>query len=76
MNRRTVCPICLTSYSGDFRRVGSRCGDLSQRQRNNCVGRVMPVDDFLRAEWRSEVSTDPEVQRALDARAYGCWVER
>jgi len=64
-----VCPICLCCYS---RLAGTQCGDLSRGQVKNCVGRLIPVAEFLRAEWRTEPNDDPELQRALDARREGC----
>lgn len=52
--RWLVCPICECSYDG-VSRVGRRCGDLSHGQQRPCVGRLMPVADYRRAEWyRSE----------------------
>lgn len=53
MVTKTVCPICLTSYSAALRGPGRKCGDLSQGQQRNCVGRVMPVPEFMMAEWRT-----------------------
>jgi hypothetical protein len=56
-----VCPVCLRRYeqpadrdlSWPWRvRAGSRCGDLSDHQARPCVGRLMPIDDYRRAEWR------------------------
>ncbi len=46
-----ICPICLTGYSLIVR-SGSRCGDLAQGQKEPCVGRVIPKEEFDRAEWR------------------------
>jgi hypothetical protein len=44
-----------------IRRIGGRCGDLSQGQTGPCVGRLMPVEDYRRAEWRRMVE---EAKRA------------
>jgi hypothetical protein len=52
-SRRNVCPVCLCSYSDGWegKYAGGQCGDLSKNQKENCVGRLIPEDDFARAEW-------------------------
>ena len=59
--RRLVCPICRMTYGqrgrhvGDWPRLwrlGGLCRDLSQGQRRPCVGRLMPLEAYQRAEWR------------------------
>ena len=61
-----VCPVCLVSYSDGFfeKYAGSRCGDTSKDQKEPCVGRLIPADDFEKAEWIlpdevSDESQDP-----------------
>lgn len=58
--KRVICPVCLTTYSPDVRRVGARCHDRSQHQLRPCVGRVMSVEDFDTAEWRRPYDASPQ----------------
>jgi hypothetical protein len=62
-----VCPVCLVNYTEGFfeRYAGSRCGDLSKGQKEPCVGRLIPADDFERADWilPSEVSDESQDPR-------------
>ena len=51
---RTICPICGTTYSAACRSPGTECLDLSQGQKRYCVGRVMRMDKYERAEWRNQ----------------------
>lgn len=48
-----VCPVCLVNYTVGFaeKYAGGRCGDLSKGQGAPCVGRLIPADDFEKAEW-------------------------
>ena len=52
-SQHNICPVCLCSYSDGWegKYAGSRCGDLSKGQTDNCVGRLIPEADFARAEW-------------------------
>lgn len=61
------CPICLVGWSSSIRQEGGRCNDHSQDQISNCVGRLIPSDEFKRAEWRDH--RDPET--GLPVREYG-----
>ena len=56
--KRLICPICRTVYRRfpdvDFTkhwRPGGKCRDLSQGQTRPCVGRLMLLTDWERAEW-------------------------
>lgn len=50
------CPICLCGWKSGYeegKKTGALCGDRSQGQQSDCVGRLMPEADFERAEWRT-----------------------
>jgi hypothetical protein len=49
----TICPVCGTWWGLTLKRPGNRCNDQSQRQARRCVGRLIPADQFERAEWRT-----------------------
>jgi hypothetical protein len=51
LSSTSVCPICLACYSLILRKPGDVCGDCSRDQERDCVGRVILLRDFERAEW-------------------------
>ena len=58
-DRRLVCPVCQMTYQRyplsdcpKWWKLGGKCGDLSNGQHRPCVGRLMPLEDWIRAEWR------------------------
>jgi hypothetical protein len=64
------CPICGAGYYYGIRRAGQRCWDLSRQQARPCVGRLIPLDDLLTAEWRFEDAPgedprEPDILRAM-----------
>lgn len=57
MSKKTwfKCPVCLMGYSQSLRSDGSKCGDTSSGQTEPCVGRLIPQDEFERADWLCSV---------------------
>lgn len=51
-----VCPICMCMWADGWegKVAGAKCGDLSRRQHNPCVGRLVPFNEYTKAEWRDE----------------------
>jgi len=52
------------------RRAGQLCNDGAQDQTRPCVGRLMPLKDFERAEWREPSVTDTGHPRRAFGPAY------
>lgn len=65
-----TCPICGTNYTNvpdglPPTKAGDRCDDLSQDQRRNCVGRLIPTEEIELAEWRFPYPEDPRPGRII-----------
>ena len=66
------CPVCLCGYAAGGllgKRAGGVCGNMAMRQAAPCVGRLMPQDEFDRADWiypREYGAPDPRRKIRVD----------